>query len=478
MYARLFCAAALATGFAWAGLAVVRRWGATPNLALPATLPVMVLAYQLARYDPPAAVAGIVVSGAVLLTSRWWARGRAGAAAWRAVLSNERVFLGLLFVGALALRLLFTLRVMSNPNYIETGADGVFYDQIAWSIAQGHGIVNPDFPLYILGYPRFYRVAGHSYLALCAVQSLLGAVVPVAIYYLARATFGRAVAAVTAVLTAVSFPLVFAAAAMGHQALDVAVTAVLVGALAAAVWRPFETWWQWAGIGALFGAAVAVRETNAAFLAFVFGWLWYAVPRSASRMKPRTAAVWLTAGVLLALTPMVARMVGSPEARLALSVHFDRIVSGDMDQLPIRAGMARPLTDPEGARQQLLRDPMFVLRTQARVARHFLAVQFFAQPYGEFDLLTLRKGSAYQFGMLAYAYLFVTIGAAIGWRRVREGGRWAPVIALMIGLLVFRTLPHLLIYSSYGHRVPIEPFLILFCQAGFWGVVWKAQEPA
>ena len=52
------------------------------------------------------------------------------------------------------------------------------------------------------------------------------------------------------------------------------------------------------------------------------------------------------------------------------------------------------------------------------------------------------------------------------------------LIALMMGLLVFRTLPHLVIYSSYSHRVPLEPYLILFCQAGLWGVVWKAQEAA
>ena len=215
--------------------------------------------------------------------------------------------------------------------------------------------------LYILGYARFvalvYRVAGHSYLALCVVQSLAGAIVPVAIYYLARATFGRAVAVVTAVLTAVSFPLVFAAAAIGHQAIDVAITVVIVGALAAAVLRPFETWWQWAGIGALFGAAIAIRETNAGFFAFAIGWLWDAIPRRANRMKPMAAAIWLTAGMLLVLTPMLARMVSLPEARLGLRVHFDHIVAGDFDADPIRVGIAKPLTDPESAWQQLRDDP-------------------------------------------------------------------------------------------------------------------------
>jgi hypothetical protein len=400
---------------------------------------------------------------------------------WRGV-TNERVFLVLLFLAALALRLLYTRRVMTNPDYIETGADAVFYDHIAWSLAQGRAIVNPNFPLYILGYARFvsvvYRVAGHSYFALCAVQSLAGAVVPIGIYYLAKATFGVSVAIATAMLTAVSFPLVFAAAAIGHQAIDVALTLALVGVLALAVVRPFEAWWQWAGAGALFGIAIAVREPNAVFLLFVYGWLWYALPRRTTRIRPIHAAAWLTLGVIIVLTPLVARMVASADARLALRTHFDRIVSGEYDSQSLRPGLAKPLTDPASAWRQLRDRPLFVLRTEANLVRHFFALQFFSQPYGEFDLLTLRKGSSYYFGMLAYAYLFVVIGLAIAWRRALGRDRFAPVVALMIGLLVFRTLPHLVIDSSYRHRVPIEPFLILFCQVGFWGVASKAMGKA
>jgi hypothetical protein len=482
IYARMFCAAVLGAGFAWLGLGIVRRMSTAAYLTLPAALALLVLTYQVVRHDPIAAVAAMAAGGAAVLTRHRWPGIWSGVAAWRPAVTQERAFLVLLFLGAFALRVLFTLRVMTNPNYVETGADGAFYDRIGWGIAQGQGIINPNFPMYILGYARFvalvYWLAGHSYFTLCVVQSLIGAVSPVVIYYIAKPVFGVTVAAFTATLTAVSFPLVFAAAAIGHQALDVTATALLVCALAAAVLRPFQRWWQWASMGALFGAAIAIRETNAAFLLFVYGWLWYCSPHP--RTKFPKAAAWLTAGVLLILAPMVARMVNSPEARLALRAHFDRMVSGEQDftSMPTRQGLAKPLTDPEAAWAQFRSDPVFVLRTQGRAARHFFAVQFFGQPYGEFDLVLLRKGSEFQACMLTYAYLFVVLGLAAGWRRIRTGDRWAPAIALMIGLLVFRTLPHLVTYSSYGHRVPLEPFLILFCQAGFWAVVWKATKAA
>jgi hypothetical protein len=475
MYARVFCAAVLAAASGWLALATERRITVT-YLALPVALSVVVLAVQVFRYDPVFAIAGLVIGGAAAVAYDT-------RDSWRAVVTNERVFLVLVFMIALALRLLYTRRVMTNPDYIETGADAVFYDRIAWSIARGQGIDNPDYPMYILGYARFvalvYWIFGHSYFALCAIQSAIGACVPVGIYYLAKPTFGVPVAVATAVLTAVSFPLVFAAAAIGHQAIDVATTLGLVGLLALAVTRPFESPWQWLAVGLAFGLAIAVRETNVVFLAFVFVWLAYALRGRTMRVGPLAAAACMTLGLTVALAPLVARMVVSPEARFALRDHFDRLFEGKLDPAGLRgAGVTTPLTDPAGALEQVRRRPLYVLATEARVARHYFAVQFFSQPYGEFDLLTLRKGSDYYFGMFAWAYLFSLIGLAIGCTRVLDGDRVSPVIALMLGLLVFRTLPHLVLDSSYRHRVPIEPFLILFCQVGFWGVVSKGMERA
>jgi len=479
-YARLFCAAVAAIGVAWAGGPGSRAWTSDGYLKLPVVGAVVLFVLALLRADPAAALAG---AGLGVVASAPIVRERLRAVPWRDIVTRERAFLALVFLVAVGLRLLYTRRVMTNPDFIETGADAVFYDRIAWSIAQGRGIDNPSFPMYILGYARFvgvmYRIFGHSYFALCAVQSVIGAFVPIGMYYLAKAVAGAGAAGVTALLTATSFPLVFAAAAIGHQAIDVALTLALVGLLAAGVVRPFDRWWQWVGVGIVFGLAIAVRETNAVFLVFALGWLWYALGRDA-RIAPGAAAALLLVGLVLALAPLVSRMVASPEARLALRAHFDRLYDGRLDPSAdyVSRGLPSVATDPAGALEQIRRQPLRFLGTEGRTVARYFSAQFFAQPYGEFDLLLLRKGTDYQQGMLAYAYLFVVVGMIVSCRRIIAGDRWAPVLALLLGLLVFRTLPHLLLDSSYRHRVPIEPYLVLFSQIGFWTVVSRVRGVA
>ena len=72
------------------------------------------------------------------------------------------------------------------------------------------------YPLLLLGYVWFvsviYRIAGHSYFVLCAIQSALGAAACVLTYVLTRRLFGVLAARLAAIFTATSFLLVFSAA--------------------------------------------------------------------------------------------------------------------------------------------------------------------------------------------------------------------------------------------------------------------------
>jgi hypothetical protein len=104
-----------------------------------------------------------------------------------------------------------------------------FYDQIAWSIAQDHGIVNRTSAH--LNYPRFVAlIPRRQALVFAAPCVARGRDRAVAIYYLARRhskggrcrdghPHGR------------ELPAVFPAAAIGHQAIDVPISVLLVGAL-------------------------------------------------------------------------------------------------------------------------------------------------------------------------------------------------------------------------------------------------------
>jgi predicted branched-subunit amino acid permease len=67
--------------------------------------------------------------------------------------------------------------------------------------------------------------------------------------------------------------LIFAAAALGHQALDVFLTALIVVLLLGFV-RDATQAWRWTLAGLAMGAAMAVRETVVFFAVFVAAGSW------------------------------------------------------------------------------------------------------------------------------------------------------------------------------------------------------------
>ena len=135
LYARVFCAGALAAGV-WVSVALLRLNPSVPHMRVAVLYATLFFAQTLLYGEPVVAILGGAAGVIGLLV-----RDRTSVIAkMRVVLANERVFLLVVFVIALALRLLYLQRVMSNPGYLETGADGPVYDELAWSIAQGRGI--------------------------------------------------------------------------------------------------------------------------------------------------------------------------------------------------------------------------------------------------------------------------------------------------------------------------------------------------
>ena len=494
LYARGFCGLVAAAALGWSirALAKPRHTpGGSVMLVVPVAAGAAVLAAALVRYDMwaglGAAVAGVVFAG--------WASGWApGSARWQAAsrlvrqaAADDRIFMIAVFLVAVVLRILYLRRVMTDPGYLATGGDGPVYDALAWSIASGQGVpvsFREGYPLLLLGYVWFaaavYAIAGHSYFILCAVQSVLGALACVLLFLVARRLFGRATAQVAAFFAALSFPLLFAAAAIGHQAVDVFLTLLIAWTLIRVVDARRTDALAWAAIGVLLGCATAVRETSAFLLAWVLAWTPFAFRRGALRGS-WWAAACVVAGVVLVVTPLIVPSVSTPAGRLRLRQHFDRLYSGQGDTGPgevvrTRKELVGPLADPAAALAQFCQQPGFVAATMGRAVVHNFAVQFFTQPFGGFDLVFLAKGSAYYYGLWFYAYALACAGTIIAAGRVITGGAAAVGTALVLGIIVSRTLPHLVLESHYRHRVPIEPLLILLAAAAAAGQVVAARS--
>ena len=184
----------------------------------------------------------------------------------------------------------------------------------------------------------------------------------------------------------------------------------------------------------------------------------------------------MVAGVILVVTPLMVPSVSTPAGRLRLRQHFDRLYTGQGDVVRTRKELVGPLEDPGAALAQFRQQPALVAVTLGRAVVHNFAVQFFTQPFGGFDLVFLAKGSAYYYGLWFYAYALACAGTIIAARRVIAGGAAAVGTALVLGIIVSRTLPHLVLESHYRHRVPIEPLLILLAAAAAVGLVVAARS--
>lgn len=489
LYARGFCGLALAGAFGWSAGALGKSWRAPGRSALfvvPVLAGACVLATALVRYDMWVGL-GALVAGFALIG--WASRSASTPSRWQTVsrlarqaIADDRAFMLAVFLVALVLRLLYLRRVMTDPGYLATGGDGPVYDALAWSIASGEGVpasFREGYPLLLLGYVWFagavYAIAGHSYFVLCAVQSVLGALACVLLFLVARPLFGLATARVAALFAALSFPLLFAAAAIGHQAVDVFLTLLITWMLVRVVEARRADGLAWATIGVLLGCAIAVRETSAFLLVLVLAWMPFAFRRRALSGSWRAAA-WVVAGVVLVVTPLMVPSVSTQAGRLRLRQHFDRLYTGQGDVVRTRKDLVGPLEDPGAALAQLRQQPALVAVTLGRAVVHNFAVQFFTQPFGGFDLVFLAKGSAYYYGLWFYAYALACAGTVIAARQVIAGGAAAVGTALVLGIIVFRTMPHLVLESHYRHRVPIEPLLILLAAAAAVGLVVAARS--
>lgn len=459
-YAYVIWGTALAGGVVAGGRGLTRwwyAWTADPWLFYLPLLGGYLVLGASTRVVPSAVTCGAVLASLGLLAGERSRLLRTWGNWGRELVRSERGFLLLVCGLALALRLFYTTRVMSNPDYLNTGSDGSAYDALAWALIHGGETHWSHIQLFAPGYVRFlalvYWLVGRNYFLVCAVQSVIGALACVLMYAIAKRLFGQLAARVAAVFGAVNFPMVFSAAAIGHQALDLFWTLAVVWCLVCYVQDP-QRWGRWiVGIGLLLGWAAATREGNLAFWVVLIGWFLLGVRAKLGWWTALLHAAGLSLGVVVMLLPF---MLGGPGAlRGRLAYHWFINAPGNIN------GWFNPWRDSAAAWTLLQEQPLEVVSRLTQGLMDDFNVIFLSQGYGAFDPVFLFRWTTYFYGMWWYAYTLAFVGfGMIIWQAIR-----APVQRLgwwvIILVLISRSLVHLFLEAGYRHRVPIEPYLIM-----------------
>lgn len=436
-------------------------------------------------------------------------------------------FLALILAAGLLMRLTHLLEVMAQPDFAAPQFDSQYHDYWARALVTGdwtppRGVTDPQIrsrPYFRPpGYPWFlaavYRVFGPGYLAPRLVQTLLGLVACLQVFFLARRLAGAAGALLASAVMAVYWLFIF----FESELLEVPLlVTLLLAALesAAGLTRAF-TLRRAFGVGLFLGLAALVRPNALVLLPVVLAWAYRLSRRrrGAGRVLgfPRLALISLSASAAV-IAPVTARNVlvagdwvlitSNGGVNLFVGTHPDSNgfdpgvpelaeISGlsgwdSFDYPLIAAGVerrvGRPLSDSEVSRYFTRRALGYVRERPLRVLA--LLVRKAALFWGPAEIsnnkvievfrerspvLSLSPGFAIVLaaGLAGIAVVFVDMRALKKRGGCRRGPvrRRAAVAVLLVLFLAAYSASFLPFFSTARYRAPVIPVLIVFAGAG------------
>jgi len=209
------------------------------------------------------------------------------------------------FVVALAVRLVYVFQVRQTPFFETLGLDAKFYDAWARRIAGGTGEREAFFmsPLYPYFLAAIYRLLGRDLLLVRILQAGIGSATAALAYLIGRRVFGSRTGLIAGFATALYGALVFYDGSILISPLLVLLNALCLYLLV----RADDTGapWLYALAGVSLGLAGIGKATALAFAPVAALWIWLAWRRGREG-KARAVALFAL-GVLLVVVPVTVR---------------------------------------------------------------------------------------------------------------------------------------------------------------------------
>lgn len=209
------------------------------------------------------------------------------------------------FIVALAVRLIYVFQIRQTPFFETLGLDAKFYDAWARRIASGTGEREAFFmsPLYPYFLAAIYRLLGRDLLLVRVIQALIGSGTATLAFVIGHRVFGRSAGLIAGFVVALYGALIFYDGSILITPLLVLLNALCLYLLIRADDR--GTPWLYAAAGLSLGLAGIGKATALAFAPVAAAWIWFAWKRAnAGRVR---AVALFALGVALIVVPVTVR---------------------------------------------------------------------------------------------------------------------------------------------------------------------------
>jgi Flp pilus assembly protein TadD/4-amino-4-deoxy-L-arabinose transferase-like glycosyltransferase len=269
-----------------------------------------------------------------------------------------------LALAALLLRVIYLLELRGEALVAVPVGDGWQYDEWARRISAGEWLGAQAFyqtPLYPYFLAAIYTAAGHSLMAVRAIQALLGAAACVLLGVAGRRFFSDRVGLIAAGLLAVYPWAVFSDGLIQKSSLDAVLITSVLASLAVFQFRPGWKWLIAAGLA--LGAFSLNRETGRLLYPVVVFWLLFYFRKTQPLRGRFTWAAAFTAAVAIVILPVaIYNYKASGEFLLSTSQAGPNFYIGNHAGA---SGIYEPLT-PGGGSAERERSDAVRLAEQAR----------------------------------------------------------------------------------------------------------------
>ncbi|MBM3251155.1 MAG: glycosyltransferase family 39 protein [Candidatus Omnitrophica bacterium] len=452
-----------------------------PNITIPGFALVIYLAYFIIRSRSYAYL--ILIPAGFLIINFL----RKRITLLKSINSRRRdlLFIILVFILAFALRLGWGARLVSltQDNFYAASDDGINYGRYAEDWVKGKDN-SPLCTFSGFGYWVFlgfiYSLFGNpNYYAVIFIQALLGALVAVFVYKIAKRLTNFAIAISSAILVALNMNSIFTSSVIGMEALFIPLVYLSLCLLIEFIHNGKIKFFKYPFlIGILLGLANIVRfEVTFIFIIISIGFFLFRRGRFKARESLKISSAF-AAGFLMVLLLFCWRNYikeGKFDFKSnSAAIGFALLSSGNVQETQLLCAMGfNPFMDLGGSLQVGIKHPLAVgsllMKGVVKKGINYL----FVANFGEMDFLTLLNNAEmeppFRFPLYCqfYIYFFTLLGLII----LVLDKKYLLEKSILFGYILYTLLIYALIWAGNArYRATLEPLFIIFFVTAVYAV--------